>query len=46
MPESKAAKPDAIDMDEDLKEMLAEARVRFVNTRGKKAKRLARERMI
>jgi len=33
-------------MDEDMKEMLAEARVRLANTRGKKAKRLARERMI
>ena len=45
-PETKPAKPDPIDMDEDMKEMLAEARVRLANTRGKKAKRLARERMI
>lgn len=45
-PETEPAKPDPIDMDEDMKEMLAEARVRLANTRGKKAKRLARERMI
>jgi pre-mRNA-splicing factor CDC5/CEF1 len=30
-------------MDEDEKEMLAEARARLANTRGKKAKRKARE---
>lgn len=30
-------------MDEDMKEMLAEARVRVANTVGKKAKRKARE---
>ena len=29
-----------------MKQMLAEARVRLANTRGKKAKRLARERQI
>jgi pre-mRNA-splicing factor CDC5/CEF1 len=33
-------------MDEDEKEMLAEARVRLANTKGKKAKRLIRERMV
>mmetsp|Transcript_17937 Transcript_17937/g.15672 ORF Transcript_17937/g.15672 Transcript_17937/m.15672 type:complete len:165 (+) Transcript_17937:132-626(+) len=45
-PENKAARPDPIDMDEDEKEMLAEARVRLANTKGKKAKRKAREKMI
>ena len=33
-------------MDEDEKEMLSEARARLANTRGKKAKRKARERML
>lgn len=33
-------------MDEDEKEMIAEARVRLANTKGKKAKRLAREKLI
>lgn len=33
-------------MDEDEKEMLAEARVRLANTKGKKAKRKLREKMI
>lgn len=33
-------------MDEDQKEMLAEARVRLANTMGKKPKRLAREKLI
>ena len=42
-PEVKPAKPDPVDMDEDMKEMLAEARVRVANTVGKKAKRKARE---
>ena len=32
-PESKPAKPDAVDMGEDEKEMLAEARARMANTR-------------
>lgn len=41
-PENKPAKPDPVDMDEDMKEMLAEARVRLANTKGKKAKRKAR----
>ncbi len=45
-PESKPAKPDAIDMDEDEKEMLSEARARLANTQGKKAKRKARERLL
>ncbi|RYO88560.1 hypothetical protein DL766_001259 [Monosporascus sp. MC13-8B] len=43
-PETKPAKPDTIDMDEDEKEMLSEARARLANTQGKKAKRKARER--
>lgn len=42
-PESRPARPDAVDMDEDEKEMLAEARARLANTKGKKAKRKARE---
>jgi pre-mRNA-splicing factor CDC5/CEF1 len=45
-PETKPAKPDPIDMDEDEKEMLSEARARFANTQGKKAKRKARERQL
>ena len=45
-PESKPAKPDPIDMDEDELEMLQEARARLANTQGKKAKRKQRERML
>jgi len=45
-PESKAARPDPIDMDEDEKEMLSEARARLANTKGKKAKRKAREKQL
>lgn len=45
-PETKPARPDAIDMDEDEKEMLSEARARLANTQGKKAKRKARERAL
>lgn len=45
-PESRGAKPDAIDMDEDEKEMLSEARARLANTQGKKAKRKAREKQV
>lgn len=45
-PESKAPRLDPLNMDEDEKEMLAEARVRLANTKGKKAKRIAREKMI
>ncbi|CAD6228393.1 unnamed protein product [Miscanthus lutarioriparius] len=33
-PESKPARPDPVDMDEDEKEMLSEARARLANTRG------------
>ncbi|CAH7674955.1 pre-mRNA splicing factor component-domain-containing protein [Phakopsora pachyrhizi] len=45
-PEVKPARPDPIDMDEDEKEMLSEARARLANTQGKKAKRKARERQL
>lgn len=45
-PETKPARPDPIDMDEDEKEMLSEARARLANTQGKKAKRKARERQM
>eukprot|EP00884_Botryococcus_braunii_P005744 jgi/Botrbrau1/15170/Bobra.0149s0035.1 len=45
-PEAKPARPDPIDMDEDEKEMLSEARARLANTRGKKAKRKAREKAM
>jgi len=39
-------RPDPVDMDEDEKEMLSEARARLANTQGKKAKRKARERQL
>ncbi|RAL54824.1 hypothetical protein DM860_013520 [Cuscuta australis] len=45
-PESKPPRPDPVDMDEDEKEMLSEARARLANTRGKKAKRKAREKQL
>ncbi|KAJ3316112.1 CDC5 cell division cycle 5-like protein [Boothiomyces sp. JEL0838] len=45
-PESKPARPDPVDMDEDEKEMLSEARARLANTQGKKAKRRAREKLL
>jgi pre-mRNA-splicing factor CDC5/CEF1 len=45
-PESRRALPDPVDMDEDEKEMLSEARARLANTQGKKAKRKARERQL
>lgn len=45
-PECKPARPDPVDMDEDEKEMLSEARARLANTRGKKAKRKAREQQL
>ena len=41
-PETKPARPDPVDMDEDEKEMLSEARARLANTKGKKAKRKKR----
>lgn len=46
MPENRPARPDPVDMDEDEKEMLSEARARLANTQGKKAKRKAREKML
>ena len=45
-PETRPARPDPVDMDEDEKEMLAEARARLANTKGKKAKRKAREKQL
>lgn len=45
-PETKPARPDPVDMDEEEKEMLAEARARLANTQGKKAKRKERERTL
>ena len=45
-PETKPAKPDPVDMEDDELEMLAEARARLANTKGKKAKRKQRERML
>ena len=44
--ETKPARPDPVDMDEDEIEMLQEARARLANTQGKKAKRKQRERML
>ena len=45
-PESKPAQPDPIDMNDEEKYMLSEARARLANTQGKKAKRKARERAL
>ncbi|KFG32449.1 Myb family DNA-binding domain-containing protein, partial [Toxoplasma gondii FOU] len=45
-PETKPSRADAIDMQDDEKEMLQEARARLANTRGKKAKRKAREKQL
>jgi len=45
-PETQPSRPDPIDMDEDEKEMLQECRARLANTRGKKAKRKAREKKL
>ena len=45
-PETKPARPDPVDMDEDEIEMLQEARARLANTQGKKAKRKAREKLL
>ncbi len=44
--ESKPARPDAVDMDEEEQEMLFEAKARLANTQGKKAKRKAREKQL
>ncbi|XP_071691945.1 cell division cycle 5-like protein [Rutidosis leptorrhynchoides] len=45
-PECKPARPDPVDMDEDEKQMLSEARARLANTKGKKVKRKAREKQL
>ena len=45
-PETRPAKADAVDMDDDEKQMLQEARARLANVRGKKAKRKAREKVM
>ena len=45
-PETRPPRPDPVDMDEDEKEMLQEARARLSNTRGKKAKRKMREKQL
>uniref|UniRef100_A0ACD5T6Z4 Uncharacterized protein n=1 Tax=Avena sativa TaxID=4498 RepID=A0ACD5T6Z4_AVESA len=45
-PESKPARPDPVNLEEDETEMLSEARARFANSRGKKAKRKAREKLL
>jgi hypothetical protein len=45
-PETRPARPDPVDMDDDELEMLAEARARLANTKGKKAKRKAREKQL
>ena len=45
-PEIRPAKADAVDMDDDEKQMLQEARARLANVRGKKAMRKAREEMM
>ncbi|XP_074596966.1 cell division cycle 5-like protein [Brevipalpus obovatus] len=45
-PETKPARPDPVDMDEDELEMLSEARAGLANTQGKKAKRKAREKQL
>ena len=44
--ETKIARPDAVDLDDDEKEMLSEARARLANTKGKKATRKEREKML
>ncbi|GAM21122.1 hypothetical protein SAMD00019534_042970, partial [Acytostelium subglobosum LB1] len=45
-PETKPAKPDPVDMDEDEKETLSEAKARLSNTQGKKEKRKFREKQL
>ena len=44
--ETMNAVPDPVELDQDEKEMLAEARARLANTQGKKARRKARERQL
>lgn len=46
IPETRPARPDPIDMDEDEKQMQQQARARLANTKGKKAKRKAREKHL
>lgn len=43
IPKVVPARPDPIDMDDDEKDMLQEARARLANTQGKKARRKMRE---
>lgn len=44
--ETHPAKPDSLELEDDEREMLSEARARLLNTRGKKATRKIRERML
>lgn len=44
--EHRPARADPVDMDDDEREMIAEARVRIANRKGKKEKRKARERTL
>lgn len=46
LPEVRPAKADPIDMDDEDKEMIAEAWVRIANIKGKKARRKAREKVL
>lgn len=46
LPEVRPARADPIDLDDEDKEMVAEAWVRIANIKGKKAKRKARERIL
>jgi len=45
-PETRPARPDPVDMDEDELDMIQEARARLANTKGKKMKRKAREKIL
>lgn len=45
-PETKPARPDLKNMDEDEVEMLSEARARLANTQGKKATRKMRKKQL
>lgn len=44
--ETQVAKPDGTEMEDEEREMLAEARARLLNTQGKKSTRKVRERML
>ena len=46
MAEVRMARADPIDLDDVDREMVAEARVRLANVKGKKAKRKAREKVL